>query len=98
MEIINQHKTEINNLCNKYKVNSLYAFGSVLTDEFNAQSDVDLLVDFKPIALLEFSDNYFDFLFSLEDVFKRKVDLLTMKSLKNPYFIDSINETKKIIY
>lgn len=98
MNEINKHKTGIMALCKKHKVNSLYVFGSILSDKFKKNSDIDLLVSFKNIDLLEYADNYFDFLFSLEDLFKRKVDLVTEKSLSNPYFIKSINESKQLIY
>jgi predicted nucleotidyltransferase len=54
----------------------LYAFGSVLTPNFNTNSDVDLIVDFKDIDVKDYADNYFDFKFTLQDIFKRKVDLL----------------------
>ena len=54
----------------------MYAFGSVLTPNFNTNSDVDLIVDFKDIDVKDYADNYFDFKFTLQDIFKRKVDLL----------------------
>jgi len=55
-----------------HKVKSLYAFGSVLTDKFNTDSDVDLVVDFEKIDVLEYGDNYYSLKFSLEKNFKEK--------------------------
>ena len=77
---------------------SLYAFGSVLTDRFNDRSDVDLIVNFHDIKLLDYADNYFDLKFSLEDIFKRPVDLLEEKAIRNPYFKKSVEQTKLLIY
>ena len=39
---------------------SLYAFGSVLSDKFNDESDIDLIVNFSDVQLLDYADNYFD--------------------------------------
>ena len=77
---------------------SLYAFGSVLTDRCNDRSDVDLIVNFHDIKLLDYADNYFDLKFSLEDIFKRPVDLLEEKAIRNPYFKKSVEQTKQLIY
>ena len=56
-----------------HKVNSLYAFGSVLIDGFNNESGIDLIVDFANIEVEDYADNYFDFKFSLQDILKRPV-------------------------
>ena len=80
------YKKQINELCVSHKVKSLYAFGSVLTDDFNSNSDIDLIVDFKEIDVVDYADNYFDLKFSLQDIFNRSVDLLEEQALKNPYF------------
>lgn len=60
--------------------------------------DVDLLVEFKKIPLLSYADNYFSFIDSLEKLFGRQVDLITAKYLRNRYFIESVNESKKKIF
>ena len=46
----------------------------------------------------DYADTYFALADKFEDIFRRPVDLVTDKSLSNPYFIDSINRTKKLIY
>jgi hypothetical protein len=46
----------------------------------------------------DYADNYFDLLFELEDILKRKVDLVSEEKMKNPYFIESINRKKQLIY
>ncbi|MCL2328051.1 MAG: nucleotidyltransferase domain-containing protein [Bacteroidetes bacterium] len=98
MNFIEQKLSAILDLCKKYKVKTLYAFGSVLTDKFNDQSDIDLIVDFKRMPLRVYSNNYYDFKFSLEDMLKRPVDLLEHKAIRNPYFLENVNKHKKLIY
>jgi len=98
MNFIEQKSNIIVELCRKYRVRNLYAFGSVLTDKFNDQSDVDLIVDFKRMPLKIYSDNYYDFKFSLEDMLNRQVDLLEYKAVRNPFFLENINNHKKLIY
>jgi len=85
-------------LCLKYNVKSLYAFGSVCTEKFNENSDIDLLISFKPMNYGDYADAYFELAEKFENIFKRPVDLVTDKSLGNPYFIESINQTKTPIY
>jgi uncharacterized protein len=84
--------------CEIHKVKSLYAFGSVLNDTFNKESDIDLIVDFSNINTEEYADNYFEFKFSLENILHRKIDLLEQKAIKNPYFIKSIVKQKQLVY
>lgn len=98
MNFIEHHNKDILSLCKTHKVKSLYAFGSVLTDKFNNESDVDLIVDFEPLDVLDYGDNYYDLKFSLESILKRSVDLLEEKAIKNPYLRKTINQNKKLIY
>jgi len=98
MTLIENHTRDILTLCKKHKVKSLYAFGSVLTDQFNAESDVDLIVDFEQLDVLDYGDNYYELKFALESVFNRSIDLLEEKAIKNPYFRNAINLNKKLIY
>jgi predicted nucleotidyltransferase len=98
MNLIENHNKDIQNLCKAHKVKSLYAFGSVLTDKFNSESDVDFIVDFQQLDVLDYGDNYYDLKFSLENILKRNVDLLEEKAIKNPYFRKTVNQNKKLIY
>jgi len=98
MNLIQTHSNQIIQLCRKYKVKSLYAFGSVNTDQFNEESDVDLLVDFQEIDPIDYADNYFDLKFALEDLFQRSVDLLEEKALKNPFLKQAIDQSKMQVY
>jgi predicted nucleotidyltransferase len=76
----------------------LSAFGSVCTDNFGKKSNIDLLVSFYAMAPSDYADNYFDMADEFEQIFQRLVDLITDKSLSNPYFIASVNQTKKLLY
>ena len=98
MNIIERNIDRIRRLCNKYKVAKLHLFGSALTERFNDESDIDFIVTFKNVELIEYADNYFDFKFSLEDLLQRQIDLLEEKSIRNPFLKKSINSSKKLIY
>ena len=89
---------QINRLCESHKVRHLFAFGSVLNDEFTKESDVDLVVDFNTNDPIDYAENYFSLKFSLEDLLKRPIDLLEHKALKNRYLVNSINLSKKLLY
>jgi len=98
MNLLDKHIIDIRKLCSLYNVKELYAFGSVLTNEFTAESDVDLIVDFAPIDISLYADNYYDFKFSLQNILNRRIDLLEEKAIKNPYFKQSLHQHKKLIY
>jgi predicted nucleotidyltransferase len=92
------YKQQINELCVNHKVKSLYAFGSILTANFNNKSDIDLIVDFKEMDVADYADNYFDLKFSLQNIFNRSVDLLEEQAIKNPYFKQALNQKKELVY
>lgn len=96
--LIVDNMDKIKTLCMMHNVKALFAFGSVCTDKFNEQSDIDLLISFYPMDFGDYADTYFDLAEKFEDLFHRTVDLVTDKSLSNPYFIDSINQTKTLLY
>jgi len=92
------HIEQIKQLCNTHNVNSLFAFGSVVSDKLVATSDIDLVVDIDDTDPLDYSDNYFDLKSQLEHIFNRKVDLLEDKAIKNPFLKQQIDSTKVLIY
>jgi uncharacterized protein len=96
--IVSDNIIKIRDLCAVHKVATLFAFGSVCTDKFGDSSDIDLLISFKDIEPGEYADNFFDIADKLEDLFNRPVDLITDKSLSNPYLINSINKTRVHLY
>lgn len=98
MTPIEQYNKDIQALCARHKVRRLYAFGSVITGKFTSESDIDLLVDFGPVELEQYADNYYSLKFALEDMMRRKIDLLEEKAIKNPYFKEAIESQKQLIY
>lgn len=98
MNFLSQYNAQIADLCRRYSVERLLAFGSVLTDRFNDESDVDLIVDIADESPLEYADNYFNLKFGLSDLFGRPVDLLENKALRNAQMRKHIDESKQLIY
>ena len=95
-----QRMDQLHELCRKYKVSRLYAFGSIVSGTFDAKtSDIDLQVELLPeedpivrgLTLLEFWDE-------LEKLFEKKVDLLTDQPIKNPFLRKALEETKILVY
>jgi len=76
----------------------MYLFGSGSKGEFKETSDIDILITFHEIPIDRYTDNYFDLHYELEELFKRKIDLITERSLTNPYLIQHIEETKQLLY
>ena len=98
MNFLSQYNAQIADLCRRYSVERLFAFGSVLTDRFNDESDVDLIVDIADESPLGYADNYFNLKFGLSDLFGRPVDLLENKALRNAQMRKHIDESKQLIY
>lgn len=98
MNLIEQNKAKIIKLCEKHKIEHLYVFGSVLTNDFNEESDIDFLIEFSDIDLYDYFDNFYDFKESLTNLFNRKIDIVEEKTLRNPILIRSIERNKKLIY
>ena len=100
MKLIELNMDKIIALCKKYKVAKLWVFGSILTTRFNDNSDVDFLVDFdeKQIELLDYADNFFNFIHEIEGVVGRKVDMVVNKSIKNSFFRAEVDETRKLFW
>ena len=96
--LINANNNKIQNACKDFSVDKLYVFGSFARNENTKNSDIDFLVSFKESIPTNYFDNFFDFQFKLEEIFNKKVDLISENTLKNPYLIKSINADKIIIY
>lgn len=74
--ILKKHINDIERLSDQFRVDKLYAFGSVTSDNFEQGSDIDFLGSFESdIPLGDFADNYFDFNGRLETLLGKKVDL-----------------------
>lgn len=89
---------ELELLCERYEVERMYVFGSAVSNHFNDSSDIDILISFKEIPFERYTDNYLELHEKLELLFGRKVDLITERSLSNPFFIKTIEATKQLLY
>lgn len=98
MNLLEKNIEQIKRLCQLNSVNELFAFGSITNQNFNEESDVDLVVDINDPDPIAYSDKYFNLKFSLEDMLERAVDLLEFKAIKNPYLKEEIDRTKILIY
>lgn len=85
--------------CSSHSVKNMWLFGSAVdSQKFNDQSDLDFIVEFDSIPVLEYADNFFELKEKLETAFNRHVDLVTNTCLTNPYFISEVNRTKKLVF
>ena len=100
MKLIEMNMDKIIALCHKFRVKSLSVFGSILTDPFSEQSDVDFLVNFDTTdhEQWDYVSNYFGFRDALEALFNRKIDLIEEQGIRNPLFLAAINKHKMPIY
>jgi len=98
--LFTSHTEDVRRLCEKFKVRRLSAFGSVCTENFTENSDIDLLYlfDSRRLPLVEYADNFFGFRESLQKLFRCQVDLVPEKTLSNPYFLEEMQKTKVLIY
>lgn len=91
---------ELNEICKKFLIKELSLFGSVNTDNFNDESDIDLLVSFDESAKYSLFD-IVRIKESFEELFNRRVDLVSKKAIQqssNNYRRDSILNSAKVIY
>jgi len=98
MNLIEENRKQLSDLCEMHKVKELYLFGSILTNDFNEFSDIDMLIQFYQVDLMEYFDNYMDFKEKLEELFHRPIDLVENQSIKNPIFRNVVDRQKQLIY
>ena len=98
MNVIDLNIDKLIELCDSHKVKDLYLFGSVLTESFNDSSDIDMLIQFNQVELLDYFDNYMDLKEKLEELFNRPIDLVESQAIKNPIFRQIVDRDKKLVY
>lgn len=99
LALIECRRAELTELCHRFHVKTLEAFGSSTNDAFDpAQSDLDFLVEFLPEAAGRIFHGYFDFKEALEALFGREVDLVMPGAIRNPYFLQVVNEQRQVLY
>jgi len=86
-------------ICKSLNVQRLYVFGSVVTDDFSDSSDIDFLLAFpEEMTVEDYTDNYFKMHEEFGKLLQRDIDIVTERSLSNPYFIERLNQTKELVY
>ncbi len=94
-KLIEQHLPQIKKLMQQYGVESAYLFGSAASGTMKDDSDVDFIIRFpEEMHFTTYSDNYFALADALEALLQKDVELVTEKTLKNPYLVQSINKHK----
>lgn len=88
---------KVRDFCRKWKIAEFSLFGSVLRDDFRADSDVDVLVNFEETAGWDLFD-IVDMKEELKLVFGREVDLVEQGAIRNPFRKHSILSSKEILY
>ena len=97
--VIEERSDELKRLCLIHGVRRLDVFGSASTDRFDPdESDLDFLVEFQPAALDAYADAYFGLLEALGTLFRRQVDLVVESAISNPYFLQSVEQTRTPVY
>lgn len=98
MKELSNHIDQIRKICASNNVKTLFAFGSIITEEFPPDSDIDLVVEIDENDPVSYSDDYFNVKFGLEKILDRRIDLLELKAIKNPYLKKQIEKSKVLVY
>jgi uncharacterized protein len=99
LPLIEQHRSQIEALCRKYQVRRLELFGSAARGDFDPdESDLDFFYEFVSDDWRGMADRFFGLLEDLQSLLGRRVDLVSLKAAKNPYFLESANRSKITLY
>src|SRR2546430_6823933 len=99
ISLLRQRQAEVGALCRRYHVRRLELFGSAAIGQDRPdESDLDFLVEFDSLPAGSYADAYFGLLEALEALSGRAVDLVVYSAIKNPYFRQSVERTKTLVY
>ncbi len=99
LSAIESHRTEIAALCARFGVQRLELFGSALTGSFDPlHSDLDFLVEFEGNTRITPFEQYFGLKEALESLLSRPVDLVMAGASSNPYFLKSLDASRRLVY
>ncbi len=98
LPLVAKNKNEVSALCKKFKVRRLDLFGSAAGKNFSDDSDLDFVVSFSEEEPDEYTRCYFSLADALEKLFRRRVDLVTERSIRNPFFREEIELTRQTVY
>jgi uncharacterized protein len=97
--VIEGKRSEIEALCRGFGVRRLDVFGSAVGEEFDVDSsDVDMLVEFDAGPGFDWVGSYFGLKEGLERALGRAVDVVSVTSIRNPYFLDRVMRTREPLY
>ena len=96
---VEERREAVEDLCTRFGVRRLDLFGSAVTERYRPEeSDLDFLVEFQPLPVGGYADCYFGLHEGLELLFGRRVDLVVASAIKNPYFRQSVEQTRMPLY
>ena len=99
IDLVHKKYDELVELCRRFNVERLDLFGSAVTGKFNPEtSDLDFIIEFEDRKSPGLLGRYLDFAQALESLFGRHVDLLTPRSIRNPFFRAQIDNTREQLY
>ncbi|HEU4456772.1 MAG TPA: nucleotidyltransferase family protein [Longimicrobium sp.] len=90
-------RKRVEEFCRKWGITEFALFGSVLTDEFRPDSDIDVLVTFAPDARHSLFDHV-EMIEELREMFGRDVDLAEKSGLVNPFVRKHVLAHHRVIY
>jgi predicted nucleotidyltransferase len=92
------HAADLEHICRRFQVRRLDLFGSAALGLDRPDSDLDFLVEFGPLEPGSYADTYFGLLEALERLCGRTVDLVVYSAIRNPYFRESVEQTRTLLY
>jgi len=99
ISLVEEKRAELGRLCAQYHVRRLELFGSAADERFDPErSDLDFLVEFEDLAWNEYAQHYFGLADALADLFARPVDLVMLAAVDNPYFLEEIESSRRLLY
>jgi len=99
VDVLQDKRDAIAELCARYGVARLFVFGSALRDDFTpGESDLDLLVEFAPMDGYAKAVAYFDLLEALQELLDVEIDLVMSGAVKNRYIARDIERTRQLLY
>src|SRR4051794_39700062 len=99
VDLIEKHRDQLLALCRKYDVARLDVFGSAVRGDFDPQrSDLDFVVEFNNFTVHNAADRYFGLMIDLEDLFGRRIDLVSYPAIRNPFFKQVVDRTRVNLY
>lgn len=99
INVINQRRQQIENICRKHDVKRLEVFGSAVTGRFVAgSSDIDFFVEFNDYASRSIADQWFGLQEELQQLLGVPVELVSTRTATNPFFLKVANQHRITLY